>query len=97
MEGAFPFAERGFREGGLLLRLGVGDFLRVGFDAEGVLCWAVKEVEVFLIFAVFNGSKESEFLGIFGNLADVFIFEQCFPHLGEFSTLSSLACFGVIL
>ena len=90
MKRAFTFAEGWFRECGFL-RLGVRYFLSVGFNTKGVVCWAVKEVELFVIFAVLNGSKESELFGIFRNLADVLIFEQCFPHLREFSTLSSLS------
>ena len=98
MKGAFTLAEGGsYRERGGLLRLGGGLFLGVGFNAEGIFCWTVKEVEFFIvIFAVFNGSEESELFGIFGDFADVLVFEQCFPHLCEFSTLSSLSCFGVV-
>ena len=98
-KGAFTLAEGGSsRECELLLRLGVRYFfLSVGFNAEGVFYRAVKEVELFVvIFAVLNGAEESEFFGIFSNFADIFVFEQCFPHLCEFSTFSSLSCFGVV-
>ena len=98
--GAFTLANEGgsYRECGLLMRLGVGYFfLSIGFHAKGILHWALQEIKlIVIIFAIFNGAEESEFLGIFGNFTNVFVFQQCFSHLSEFSPFSPLPCFGVV-
>ena len=71
LEGTLPLAQSGFWWSRLALGLGV--FLSVGFYSEGIFHRTIQEVEIILVFAVFDSSQESQLLRVFGDLADVLI------------------------
>ena len=66
--------------------------------ADGLrrLVWLLEEIEV-IILAIFNGAEESELFRIFCNLADVFILQEGFSHLGELATFSVSSCFNIVI
>ena len=79
--------------GGRLCGLGVRHYLGIGV-------WLGEEVVVEIVVigvAVFDGAEESEFLGVFGDFADVFVFEKGFSHFGEFATFGSAPGFEVVV
>ena len=59
--------------------------------------FVIEESEVLVVIAIFNGPKESELLGVFGDFADVFVLEKSFTHSREFAALRSMPGFGVVL
>ena len=71
LEGTLPLAQSGFWWSRLALGLEV--FLSVGFYSEGIFRWTIQEVEIILVFAVFDSSEESQLLRVFGDLADIFV------------------------
>ena len=71
LERTLPLAQSGFWWSKLALGLGV--FLSVGFYSEGIFRWTIQEVEIILVFTVFDSSKESQLLRVFGDLADIFV------------------------
>ncbi len=69
----------------------------VGQGLGRVFRHLVEESEILVVVAVFDGAEEGEFLGIFCDFDNVFVFQQGFSHFGEFAAFCSLAGFDVVL